>query len=65
MKYIIDRFEGEFAVIEAENKKMYNIQKEILPSDVKEGDVILIVIDRDATNKRKDKIAKMMNDLWN
>ena len=65
MKFItIDRFEGEFAIVEAENKKMFNIPKEILPSDSKEGDIILIDIDHNATNKRKKKITKMMNDLW-
>lgn len=64
MKYTIDRFEGEYAVIEDKNKKMFNISKEILPADAKEGDIITIEIDYDATNERKKRITKMMNDLW-
>ncbi len=65
MKLIIDRFEGNYAVVETENKKMFNLPKEILPSDAKEGDVISIIIDHTTTKERKEKISRLMDDLWN
>lgn len=63
MKVIIDRIEGEYAVIEMEDKTMINIPKCLIP-DSKEGDIIRIEIDKDETEKRKNDIKKLMNDLW-
>ncbi|HBW34506.1 DUF3006 domain-containing protein [Desulfosporosinus sp. BICA1-9] len=40
MKGIIDRFEGDYAVIEFEGKTMVDILKRDLPAGLKEGDVI-------------------------
>lgn len=65
MKFIIDRFEGDYAVVELENKKMANVPKDILPEEAVEGSVISIVIDEDETMKRKEKIKKLIDDLWN
>lgn len=69
MKVIIDRFEGDFAVCEKENRQMINIEKSILPDLVKEGDVLsikneIITIDTAATVKRKKEIEQLTNDLW-
>lgn len=69
MKLIIDRFEGNFAVCETENKKMINIEKSKLPGEAKAGDVIIQTedgyrIDKDGTDRRKERISKLMNDLW-
>lgn len=63
MKVIIDRFEGDFAVVETEDKVMVNLHKSLIPG-AKEGDVINIIIDEEETQQRKDKIQKMMDDLW-
>ena len=38
--YIIDRFEGDFAICERDDLKFENIKKEKLPKDIAEGDVI-------------------------
>ena len=43
MKVIIDRFEGEYAIVEIETGKFVNIPKILLPNS-KEGDVINIEI---------------------
>lgn len=40
MKGIIDRFEGDYAVIEFEGKTMVDILKRDLPASLREGDVI-------------------------
>jgi hypothetical protein len=69
MRVIIDRFEGNFAVCEKEDRAMINIEKSKLPSEVKEGDVLVvdgdkIVIDVKGAADRKQKIKKLMDDLW-
>ena len=69
MKLIIDRFEGGFAVCEAENKDIVNIERSKLPKGTKEGDVIIQTsegykLDIDMTNRRKERINKLMNELW-
>lgn len=69
MKYIIDRFEGNFAVCEDEHGKMLNIDRKKLPSAAVEGDVLVsrltrFVIDENETNKRKKGIQSLMKELW-
>lgn len=61
---IIDRFEGDFAVVEAENGRFYNIPKSLLPENAKEGCVIKIEIDKKATEKRKNEIKNKMDRLF-
>jgi hypothetical protein len=64
---IIDRFEADQAVIEFsrdEEKSFFNIPKLVLPSDAKEGDVVEINIDKDATEKRRDRIDALTDDLF-
>ncbi len=63
MKFIIDRFEGNYAVVELE-KKMINVPKEIVPKGAVEGSVISVVVDEDETIKMKQKIKNSMNKLW-
>ncbi|HEY5556308.1 DUF3006 domain-containing protein, partial [Acetobacterium sp.] len=58
MKVIIDRFEGNFAVCEKEDRKMIDIERNKIPSSAKEGDVLditndQITIDFKETEKRK------------
>ena len=69
MMYIVDRFEGEFAICEDDNKKMHPIKKAELPKDVREGDCIRViehgyVIDVEATKERKEKVSKLMSSLF-
>ncbi len=40
MKLIIDRFEGDYAVCEREDKTMMDIERSKLPEGVKEGSVL-------------------------
>lgn len=70
MKVIIDRFEGEFAVCEKEDSEMIDIEISKIPAAAKEGDVLdicngIIVIDIEATEKRKKEIEELTKDLWN
>jgi len=69
MRLIIDRFEGKFAVCERENKEMIDIERDKLPKDAKEGDILIIEgkqikVDKAATEKRRKEIKKLMDSLW-
>ncbi|MFL0267972.1 DUF3006 domain-containing protein [Candidatus Clostridium radicumherbarum] len=70
MKVIIDRFEGNYAVCEEEDRTMIDIEKSKLPPGAKEGDVLAILddeitIDIIETEKRKKIIEELTKDLWN
>lgn len=62
---VIDRFEGEFAVVEY-NGQTFNLPKKLLPSEAKEGDILNIVVkvDRKATDERQKKIRALSNNLF-
>lgn len=70
---IVDRFEGDFAVCELSSEEngttQILIEKEKLPLNVKEGDVITAgkngyEIDNTQTEKRREKIKNLQNSLW-
>ncbi|NLT95248.1 MAG: DUF3006 domain-containing protein [Clostridia bacterium] len=64
--FIIDRFEGDWAVIEYQNKT-FNIPRELLPGGSQEGDVLTVEIslNKKATEERRDRIQGLMDDLFN
>jgi hypothetical protein len=64
LRVIIDRFEGEFAIVELDSKKTINMSRDLVPKGAKEGDVLTISIDYDDTNKRRKQIDNLMNKLW-
>ena len=69
MRAVIDRFEGNFAVCETEDRTMLNIRRSKLPANVKEGDVLIsdgdtIKIDPAETAKRKKIAEKLIEDVW-
>ncbi|NLY67848.1 MAG: DUF3006 domain-containing protein [Tissierellia bacterium] len=69
MKVIVDRFEGSYAVCEDEEQKMINIEIDKLPQGVKEGDVLIIEgdnikVDKEETEIRRERIRRLMEDLW-
>ncbi|OPJ60314.1 DUF3006 domain-containing protein [Clostridium oryzae] len=69
MVFIIDRFEGDYAVCEDENRKMINIELKRIPKEAKEGDVLKkngdkIILDLKETQKRKTYIKKLSEDIW-
>lgn len=63
MKVIIDRFEGEYAIVEIELGKYTNIPKILLPN-AKEGDIIKIEIEQKETEERKKYIQELMNNVF-
>lgn len=63
MRVVIDRFENNYAVVETEDKKFYNIDKNLLVN-AKEGDVIDIFINTEETKKRNISISNLVNKLF-
>ena len=63
MQVIIDRFEGDFAVVEAPNTQFYNLPRALCP-DAKEGDVLIIEVDSQTTLARAERISKLMDSVF-
>lgn len=62
---IIDRFEGEYVLIEY-NRKIFHMPKVLLPKGAKEGDIITIeiTVDKETTEKRKQSAGKLADRLY-
>lgn len=63
MNVLIDRFEGDFAVLETPDKKFFNVPKDLL-SDFSEGDVLLIEKDLNETEKRQKNVKDTFSALF-
>lgn len=70
MDVIIDRFEGDFAVCEKqEDGKMIDIHRDKLPTNVQEGDYLIIdggriTLRPEKKKERAARIQKLMDQLW-
>ena len=65
---IIDRFEGDYAILE-DNINHYEIKRSELPMDCKEGDVIvskdgIYTVDKVQTTLRREAIKKLQRSMW-
>lgn len=63
--YIIDRFEGDWAIVEY-NRKTFNLPRTLAPPEAVEGDVILIKVSVDvkATARLKGGVRDLANELF-
>lgn len=64
MKVIIDRFEGDYAVVELPNRCMIDLPIVLVPQGAREGDTLDISVDQDDTEQRRKRIEKLTEDLW-
>ena len=69
MKGIIDRFEGDYAVVEFTGRRMVEIHKKDLPAELKEGDAIrntdgAYVFDEVETERFRKETKGMFDKLW-
>lgn len=61
MKVIIDRFEGDFAIVEISEESFANIPRILVP-DAKEGDTVLITIENNEKSKEnKERLHRLFN----
>ena len=63
MRWIIDRFEGDFAVIES-NGICFNIPKQALPSAVTEGDVLEISVNAEESEFKEKELKDRLKKLF-
>lgn len=64
MKIIIDRFEGDFAVVELDDKTFVNMPIDLVPEDADEGDILHIYVDHEETKALKEERQKKWLSLW-
>ena len=67
--FIIDRFEGDMAVLEGDGGVMRDIPRRELPPEARPGDVLryekgVFRADEAATGKRRAEIERQMRDLF-
>lgn len=65
---ILDRFEGDIAVIENDGE-MIEAERENIASDAVEGDILvetegIYYPDKEETQKRREKLTRLQNELW-
>ncbi|WP_438349195.1 DUF3006 domain-containing protein [Paenibacillus sp. FA6] len=68
MKGIVDRFEGNYVIIEIDGQTK-DVNKSEVDVSVKAGDVVVFVngvwtTDATETKQREQHIKKLMNDVW-
>ena len=69
--WVIDRFEGDFAICEnRENKEKRKVEIEKLPKSVKEGSVLKVedgkyALDLEEQEKIEKRIEEKMKNIWN
>lgn len=64
MKFVIDRFENGFAVIELQDGEIVNLPIQILPMNIKEGDVVILKVSQKETDKRNQEMNDKYKHLW-
>lgn len=65
MQLIIDRYEGAMAILEY-SEGTFSVPRLLLPQTAKEGDVLQVSIqlDENATGQRRQRIRKLMDDVF-
>ncbi len=69
MKTVLDRFEGDFAVLVADDGEIINVPKKEMPPGVREGMTIIIgngkyTVDAKSTIERHERIKTLFKDLF-
>jgi len=66
MKYTLDRFEGDFALLEQEDRTMLQVRRTELPADVKEGSFLTLTdgVWALCEDDRAERIRSKIENLW-
>lgn len=64
MKVIIDRFDGDCAIVEIDEGSFACLPAELVPKGAKEGSVIKICLDENASREREQNANTLMNKLF-
>lgn len=68
MFYTIDRFEGDYAVLEDDDENRVNVKKALLPEMAKESDVLdfdgeAYTVNAKETEKRRQSVIEMLRKM--
>lgn len=68
-RFTLDRIEEDKAVLECENGECVTLEVKSLPKNIKEGDVLCFeensyFLDKEETEKRRQKIKSLMDSLF-
>ena len=63
MQIIVDHIEDDYLVVELEDLSTIDIPRALIPN-AKEGDVVDIIINEEATNERRKEVHKLMDELF-
>ncbi len=68
MFYTIDRFEGDYAVLEDDDENRVNVKKALLPEMAKESDVLdfdgeAYTVNAEETEKRRQSVIEMLRKM--
>ena len=68
MFYTIDRFEGDYAVLEDDDENCVNVKKALLPEMAKESDVLdfdgeAYTVNAEETEKRRQSVIEMLRKM--
>lgn len=64
MRIVIDRFEGDYAIVELSDRTMVDLHRQFLPKSAKEGDIFEIKMIAVDDKERKGQISQLMNEIW-
>ena len=70
-EYSVDRFEGEYAILEnRKTNEIKNVKRDMLPENIKEGSILQYVngkytYNEERTQEEVNRIQDKMNKLWN
>lgn len=62
-RLVIDRFEGNFAILVGDDEKTYNVDKNLFLNN-KEKDIIYIESDEEAKRAKLNEVEDLMNRLF-
>lgn len=68
MFYTIDRFEGDYAVLEDDDENRVNVKKALLPEMARESDVLdfdgeAYTVNAEETEKRRQSVIEMLRKM--
>ena len=64
MRLVIDRFEGDYAIVVDDNENTYNVDRKLF-EDNKEGDVVYLaysLLEQSESNEAEELVNKLFED---
>ena len=60
---MVDRFEGEWAVVQVDGGSSVDLPVSVLPEGTREGDVLVLRVDPEATRAARDEARALLDRL--